>query len=293
MDLIVETDIGHDPDDFFAISYLIAAGVNIRSILISPGDPDQIAIARLLCDKAGLKIPIGTSKTDRTKLSSGSIHHELLKKYNYPLEQKGDGLGADILEDVVRNYPESELFIIGPVSSLGKYMAKHPETHFKRATMQGGFLPYSLYGPKQPNPDFEGKSWMPTFNLNGDRPAGVTFLNANIGVRQMVGKNICHTVLFNRDVWQEFGSNELVVHNLAALNLFEEAATMYLERHHEKKFHDPTAAVCHLHPEIGTWFRGNTIKAESGWTTTPNPDGDYVLADIDYERLWSFLMNCK
>lgn len=292
MDLIVETDIGHDPDDFFAISYLIAAGVNIRAILISPGDPDQIAIARLLCDEVGLKIPIGTSKSDRTKLSSGSIHHELLKQYNRPLEAKGDGLGVDILEDVVRNYPESELFVIGPVSSIGSYMTKHPETHFKRATMQGGFLPYSIQAPGKPNFDFFGKIWMPTFNLNGDRPNGLKFLSGNIGERRMVGKNVCHGVIFNQEAWEK-GDNQITVENGDALRLFEKAAHMYLARHESKKFHDPTAAVCMMHPEIGTWFRGNTIKMESGWTTQLNPDGDYVLADIDYERFWSYLLSCS
>jgi len=292
MDLIVETDIGHDPDDFFAISYLIAAGVNIRAILISPGDPDQIAIARFLCEETGLKIPIGTSKTDRTKLSSGSIHHQLLKEYHYPLERKADGLGVDIIQDIVAAYPESELFIIGPVSSVGKYMSKHPETHFKRATMQGGFLPYSLYGPRQPHFDFEGKNWMPTFNLIGDRPAGIAFLSGNIGERRMVGKNICHTVLFNREVWEK-RNNQVDVKNIAAHNLFDKAALLYLERHDSKKFHDPTAAACHLHPEIGKWIRGNTVKEESGWTTKPNPEGDYVLADIDCDLLWSHLLDRK
>ena len=48
MNLIIETDIGRDPDDLFAIAYLIAAGANVRAVLISPGDPDQIAVARLL-----------------------------------------------------------------------------------------------------------------------------------------------------------------------------------------------------------------------------------------------------
>lgn len=282
MDLIVETDIGHDPDDFFAISYLIAAGVNVRAILISPGDPDQIAIARLLCAETGLNIPIGTSKLGRTKRSSGSIHHDLLKKYNYPLDAAGDGLGEDILEDVVRNYPESELFVIGPVSSLGKYIKKHPGVRFKCATMQGGFLPYSLYEPEQPHPDFLGKDWMPTFNLNGDRPAGLTFLGADIPDRRMVGKNVCHTVIFDRDKWVPGG-------NHAAAKLFDEAADLYLARHDSKKFHDPTAAVCHLHPEVGTWFQGSAVKREGGWTTVPG--GDSVLADLDRDLFWHHLMS--
>lgn len=48
MKLIIETDLGHDPDDFFAICYFIDAGIDIQLITISPGDPDQIAIAKFL-----------------------------------------------------------------------------------------------------------------------------------------------------------------------------------------------------------------------------------------------------
>lgn len=292
MDLIIETDIGHDPDDFFALCYLIAAGVNIRTILISPGDPDQIAIARFLCDEVGLNIPIGTSKENRAKLSSGSIHHEFLKERGRPLEAKADGLGVDILEDVVKSYPNSELFIIGPVSSLGKYFTKHPEVQFSRATMQGGFLPYSLHRPKIFHQAFEESTWMPTFNLNGDRTAGVNFLSANIQDRRMVGKNVCHTVEFS---WDVFSQREIQkkVKNVPALNLFEEAASKYFKHHDSKKFHDPTAACCHLHPEIGTWYRGRTVKMESGWTTHPDPDGDRILAEIDYEKLWNYLLDMR
>ena len=121
MDLIIETDIGRDPDDFFAICYLAAAGVNIRAILISPGDPDQVAITRLLCDRIGLDVPIGVAKAGRDKRSSGSIHYDLLKKYKRPLEAKADGLGVEVVRDVLGLYPDSELFVIGPVTSIGNY----------------------------------------------------------------------------------------------------------------------------------------------------------------------------
>ena len=283
MDLIIETDIGHDPDDFFAITYLAAAGVNIRAILISPGDPDQIAIAKLICDQLGLNIPIGTSKENRTKYSSGSVHYDLLDYYKYSKDGKADGLGVDILENIVKNFPESELFIIGPVSSIGKYLKKHPEVKFNRATMQGGFLPYENYKPVVIEEKFIGQQWMPTFNLNGDRPAGVDFLQANIGDRRFVGKNICHTVMFDAEKFSLFSPKN------PAMKLFCQAGEFYLAKHSEKKFHDPTAAVCHLHPEIATWYDGKTVKMESGWTTIPGYDK--VLADIDYELLWQHLSN--
>jgi inosine-uridine nucleoside N-ribohydrolase len=133
MNLIVETDIGHDPDDFFALCYLASAGVNIRAIMICPGDPDQIAIARLFCKEVGLDIPIGASKLDRNKLSSGSVHHDMLRKYGHKLEASPDGLGADLLPSVFREYPDSEVFVIGPVTSLGLHLATYPEQRISRA----------------------------------------------------------------------------------------------------------------------------------------------------------------
>ena len=292
MDLVVETDIGHDPDDFFALCYLAAAGVNIRAITISPGDPDQIAIARLFCKEVGLDIPIGTSKLDRKKLSSGSIHHELLKRYKMPLEAEGDGLGVDLLDGVFNNYPDAELFVIGPVTSVGSYL-KNTGRKIKRATMQGGFLAYNLHDhPVCRLEQFENKTWMPTFNLNGDRPNGEAFLAADIGERRMVGKNVCHTILYTQKRWLEF-DRQIVVKNVPAYNLFDEASMLYFEKHTDKKFHDPTAAVLHLHPEIATWVRGRTVKMDQGWGTVLDPGGDYICADIDYDKLWMHLEMCR
>lgn len=278
MRLIVETDIGHDPDDFFAICYLVAAGVQIDAILITPGDPDQIAIARLICRELGLSIPIGASKLDRTKLSSGSIHHGLLKRYGRPLEEKPDGLGHDIVGQVAT--PDTELFVIGPVSSLGRYLKDHPSA-FKRATMQGGFVSYAAYRPTVVLPQFEGKSWMPTFNLNGDSKAAESFLAADLK-RQMVGKNVCHTVLFDRTRFASFQPP-----TSRAAELFHEAATLYFESHDSKKFHDPIAAVCHLHPEVGQWAAGKPVKMDGGWGTLPGDDA--VLVDLARDEAWDHL----
>jgi hypothetical protein len=63
---------------------------------------------------------------------------------------------------------------------------------------------------------------------------------------------------------------------------------MYLEEHGEKKFHDPTALVCHLHPEVGTWVAGKPARLGDGWTTVAGEDR--VLADVDREGLWRHLL---
>jgi len=37
---IVETDLGHDPDDFFALCHLITAGHELVAVSIVPGAPE-------------------------------------------------------------------------------------------------------------------------------------------------------------------------------------------------------------------------------------------------------------
>lgn len=278
MRLVIETDIGHDPDDLFALCYLIAAGVEVRAILVAAGDPDQIAIARLITRECGLDIPIGAGWPNRVKLSSGSIHHQLLKRYGRNVVDNADAMGVDILSNM--DLSDTQLFVMGPLNSVGSHLANGGAT-FTRATMQGGYAPYSLYRPARLVEKFEGKAYMPTFNLNGDREGAAAFLSAAMP-RQMVGKNVCHGVLFDRDRFATFPAPQS-----RAAELFHEAATLYLATHESKKFHDPTAAVCHLHPEVGTWFAGSTIRMKDGWTTVPG--GDAVLVDLDHEAMWERL----
>jgi pyrimidine-specific ribonucleoside hydrolase len=284
VDLIVETDCGHDPDDFFTLCYLVAAGVNLRCITVTPGDRDQLAIVRLFCEQVGLDIPIGASKTSE-KYSSGSVHHALLKKYGKSLDGTSDGPDKDVIRDTLRLYPASELFIIGPPANVGRFLAENPDVVLRRATMQGGFLGYDLHPHARVRlPQFEGKTWMPTFNMNGDRKGTEALLRASIDTRRFCGKNVCHTVLYDRAIYESMSKPRD-----RASELFMEGVALLLDRHEGKKFHDPVAAVCHLHPEVGTWVRGRVQKIEAGWGTVLDEAGDYILADLDSDAFWQHI----
>jgi inosine-uridine nucleoside N-ribohydrolase len=285
--LIIETDLGHDPDDFFAICWLASLPqVQIDAIVIVHGDPDQVAIANLLRKEILPKAKIGVSHAAQTRLSSGGIHHALLKRYGLPLvSHEHDGAGDEVISEVFRD--DSELFIIGPCTNTGRFLAFEP-IKVARATMQGGFAPYSIYQPKVRLPQFEEKLAIGTFNLNGSGKQAEAFLNGNITDRRFVGKNICHTVEFNRNMFQGMAKP-----TCRAAELFMEGATLYFQKHSSKKFHDPTAAVLHIYPEIGTWIRGKVVKQKEGWTTIPDENGDSVLVDVDYEDLWKHIQGWK
>jgi inosine-uridine nucleoside N-ribohydrolase len=233
MNLVIETDIGRDPDDLFAIAYLVAAGVSVRAVLISPGDRDQVAICRLLLDRAGVSAPIGVAKEKRTSRSSGGVHADLLKRHGRPLEADADGPGAAVLADTLARHPDCELFVIGPVSSAAAHLRQAPDA-FRRATMQGGFLGYHQHAHAGPQVEkFVGADWQDTFNLNGDRTAADVFLAAPIADRRMVGKNVCHTVWFDAAVRDRLRPQS------PAAEFFSEAADLLLARTERKEVPRP------------------------------------------------------
>ena len=281
MDMIIETDVGHDPDDFFTICYLVAAGVNVRAIIISPGDKDQLAIARLLCKELSLNIPIGYSKQSN-KYSTGGMHQEMLRLYGHSKDGVGDGFGKDIIKETLKKYPESHIFVIGPPNSTGRFLEEN-NTYISKLTMQGGFLSYDLHPyAKNKLEKFAGKTFVPTFNMNGDPNGTKAIMKANIGERRFCGKNVCHNVFFTLDKMPPFYEER-------AKQLFVEAGNIMFQKHESKKFHDPVAAVCHLHPEVGIWVRGKIQRAEGGWGTILDDHGDYVLAELDHDKFWDHI----
>src|SRR5262249_19124461 len=154
-DLIIETDLGHDPDDFLAICYLVAAGVRVRAITVVPGDRDQLAVARMLTKVLGLDIPIGASKPESEKYRSGGGDHHL-GHFGMPKEADHDGQGDDVIAATLERYPDCEFFIIGPCTSTARYFVRPGARVPKRLTMQGGFLGYDLHTPRVRLAEFEG-----------------------------------------------------------------------------------------------------------------------------------------
>lgn len=282
MELVIETDLGHDPDDLFAILWLAAVGVKVAAITVVPGDPDQIAIARFLCKELDWDIPIGASSLTRTKNSSGGIHHELLSRYKFPLAACPDDSGDNIIRQVAKK--DTEFLVIGPVTSVGRWL--QAGNSVERATMQGGFVPYHVHHtPCRRLPQFEGRNHVPSFNLNGDRQRAKVFIEANIKEKRFVSKNICHGIIYSKEIHRYLKPRNRPSH------LFKEAMDLMFEKHDYKKFHDPTAAVCHMWPEIASWERGKVMKAGDGWTTILDPTGDFVITDIREDLLWDHLLN--
>jgi len=289
MKLIVETDLGRDADDFFALCYLIDAGVDLQLITISPGDPDQVAIAKFLLKECGLNIPIGVSNPNRDKRSSGGMHTQLLEKYKQPLIAKSDGYGADLMRNIIQK--DVEFFGCGPLDCIGNLCKNSCDHLSSRATIQGGYVSYETLNKAGIEPPikldkFIGKEFVTTFNLCGNIQAGLAFLKSPIAEKRFVSKNVCHTIVYDKKI---HGLIKTVKPKSRAGELLREGMDLYLQKHTGKKFHDPSAAVCHLHPEIGHWVDGQLIYDKGKWGTILENPNCKIIGTLNYSKLWVYI----
>jgi inosine-uridine nucleoside N-ribohydrolase len=285
-DLIIETDIGRDPDDLWALLYLLSTGCRPHAVVISPGDKDQVAIASFVRDELGCNYEIGARRLDSDKTSCrGRYHQSFLDRYGYPYEVKPDGYGPDVVERTFGTHPNTELLVIGPLSNVGEHIKRSERFWCRKATMQGGFIGYDVHGKASVRVEkFEGRTRVQTFNLNASKELAFDFLKANIEERRFVGKHICHGVVYDQVAHDQV--NVINPKNRAS-ELFREAMSLYLTMHPEgKKFHDPIAIACHIHPDIAVWVKGTLSKVKGEWGADLNDSGDYIAVDLDYDRFW-------
>jgi inosine-uridine nucleoside N-ribohydrolase len=288
MDVVIETDLGADTDDFFAICYLASVpDVNIKGIVVTPGDSDQIAVAKFLVNELKLNAPVGSAyPTRRDRHSSNKFHMDLLSKYGASTKEEPDDIGKSILEFVFRKNPDTELFAIGPLKNVGQYLASNGRINY--VTMQGGFIGYDVHGRDVERlTKFEGKKSVPTYNLNGDTVSAKHLLGIPHCRRRFIGKNVCHTIYYDKLVHEDFLKYPA---KNRGMSLMREGMTEYLKKTGGKLFHDPTAAVCMVHPEIGTWVSGRLYRDGNAWGTKIVENGDLVLIDINRQNLWNHLI---
>lgn len=291
--LIIETDIGRDPDDFFALLYLVSAGVNIKAITVSPGDPDQIALVKFILRELDLDIPVGADIKDRNKKSLTGFHIGLMDKYKATRYAEADEYGPELITKVFDNFPNSELFVIGPAQGIGKYLIASLDKEITKATIQGGFISYETHGlPCRRLSKFEGRTTYQSFNLNGDITGAKALLNAKIINRYFVSKNVNHTVALG---YEQYSAMLNFSPKNRAMELFLEGATK-LKKEQGKKMHDLVAAVCHLHPEVATWVKAKLYSVRNKdnfieWGAELDESGDNIIVDINYEKFWEYAFN--
>lgn len=288
--ILIETDIGQDPDDLFALLYLLSADVEIKAIVLSPGDEFQIAITRFLLKECGKEnIPIGVSSLNCDLRRKTRFHYSILDKYGYPHTAQANGYGVDMMKLMRVLNKDIEFFLIGPLVNMKKYLELKDFQSIKRIVMQGGFVPYSILGEYSyiPVERFKDKSSFTTFNLCSYREGGQLLFNAKMK-KSFVTKNMCNTLFYNEEM-----QDRIVPHN-RAMELFKECSSILFEKKKEKRLHDVYAAVKLLHPDIFYHSLGKLYYCDDGKCSAYLDDnGDELVLRANETELWDHIIQGK
>ena len=149
--VIIDTDIGDDVDDAFAVD-LMLVGPEVQVIGISSAWGDTALRARMLdrmlCETGRTEIPVragvvtkSTTKFSQAPWASAGIEHPHTDAIAFLLEQ-------------INKYPgEITLLTLGPLTNIGAAIDRDPATFrkLKRVVMMGGAI-YRGYGDFQYTP---------------------------------------------------------------------------------------------------------------------------------------------
>jgi quinoprotein glucose dehydrogenase len=180
--IIIDTDIGDDIDDAFALALALRSPeLQILGVTTTFGDTETRAklADRLLGEAGRQEIPVaaGTPTTPKSTFTQRAYAE------GGHFARTSHAAAADFLREQIRRYPgEITLVAIGPLMNVGALIEKDPETFRKlrRVVMMGGSIergygdPYGAPTPPQPE-----------WNILNDIPSAQKLFGAGVPIYVM------------------------------------------------------------------------------------------------------------
>jgi hypothetical protein len=253
MNFLIHTDLGHDPDDAVAISYLIEHKCYPTSICVTPGYGQQEDILSGLLTMYGNTIwpscyypkPI---KREKEKAYNPAKHSILIEANRFC--QVYSPYDGPLLFD--------KALILGPAVGLGKRL------HCDEMFFQGGYSPNT----KPPLEKFAGMEAMQSYNPTGSKiDFNLLLESPNIKKKYYIGKNVCHG----------FTKQDLIKIWTPSNSSFQK---FFKQLDDNKAMHDVLAAMMFLDKSLGIWEQAKPKWVGHKLTTEPTTEEIYTLIGI-------------
>jgi inosine-uridine nucleoside N-ribohydrolase len=266
-----------DPDDVMTLCFLLEhSRVNLRSVTVMPGTDEQTGLVRLILREAGLDIPVGSNKPGYDKNCVSPFYYRWFPKIK-PL--KPDDEGYKIIMESLEAYPDLVLLTGAPLKNFRKVEFSKPVS---RWVAQGGFAGDNVVPAHLRLEKFIGRISCPTFNFNGDPETAMRLLETPfIEQRHLVSKNVCHGVVYNEEMHEQF---KPFSQKSIGLNFVYKGMELYLKRHSGgKKFHDPLAAAVMIEPETCNFAPVRLFRNRGEWGSNYE-EGSNTLISVEADE---------
>lgn len=273
--VLVDTDIGTDPDDGLALAYLAShPSCDLLGVTLVTGNVQQrAAVAEILLRACGLPdVPIHCGR--RTPLLKGQgqpqVEQYPLVKDQAHANSRPENTAVDFLRRTIRENPdEVVLLTIGPMSNVGLLFALDPELAplcREVVSMCGKY-----FGPEK-----HKKEW----NILVDETAAGMVLGAARPRHRFVGLDVTRPCTLQRPevemrLFQEMGDE--------FGGLMRTLGGWWLEKKGRFTFHDPLAAAMIFRPDLCEWKSGRVVIDPGNGATSfeEGQGGDLVACSVD------------
>lgn len=284
--LILDTDIGSDIDDSFALAYLLNnEDCEIVGITTCTGEAFKRAqLCDLFIEKASKRnIPICVGINDpicQVNHQPTCPQSRVLDKFHSQFEQENKNVVEFIYNKVMENEGDVTLVAIGPLTNIALAITVYPEiiNKLKRLVLMGGKIDTSV-----------DKMDLVDWNFICDPIAAKIVLNANFK----------EVVIYPCDVTYSLNHNKEYMHQVLKgkySEIIKEMAEIWFERFNEYSYHDPMAVMHIFHPEFVTVEQGImqvdfSKSLQLGMTTWVNKlnGNHFVVTDIKRENFLEVL----
>lgn len=277
--VLLDTDIGSDIDDAFALAYLSAQPeCELLGVTTVSGQPEVRAqLADALCRAAGKEIAIaaGAAEPLRGVQRQPEVPQaEALARWPHAAHFPAD-YAVPLLREAIHSNPgEVVLLAVGPLTNVARLFEADAEAPalLKALVMMGG--------------DYAGDSAEPEWNLSGDPLAARRVFESGVPVLRAAGLDVTRRVRLEWPQVRERCRGPL----LAAVLDF---ARSWFERREAVTFHDPLAAAtifddgtCRFAPgEVDVSLEGATAGL-TRWRPTERGRHE-VAREVDVARFFA------
>ena len=272
--MLIETDIGHDPDDALALTYLIYNNIPIEAILIFPGFIGQCCIVKEIYNHLNKTPPPILSDTtpNENKFVLSKFHKNIVKNTNYEY----DGKSVDYLKN---NKINGDIFIIGPPKGLVNNIIENNNYFTNKVFYQGGYISYEdieNYGVciHYKKHDFIGVKMVQSYNVSAISKHFNRFTQScapnNL---HWITKSLNHTVMYE-------GQPSKYPYLEFLLSKIDKG----------KKLHDIVAAYCYCNQDKVQIVKGEMkIIGQKNYVDIFSQIEQNIIVDIDRPNFWMSL----
>ena len=183
-----------DPDDCLTLALLCGhPSVRLRAVTVTPGSAAQVGVVRAVLARLGVNVPVGAGDLDNRDDCVSQWYYDA---FDSPPPSREAELASELL---CRLCDGNTTLITGaPLKNLGMAIKRGGFT-LGHWVAQGGFAGEGVVPPAWQLKKFRGLTTCPTWNFGAAaRPALTALTCPTIRERLIVGKNVCHGLLYNR-----------------------------------------------------------------------------------------------